>query len=420
MTVVLDATRQTTADAPVAGPAPAPVVASAARAAEKPSLIGLERPALASALVAAGVAERQARMRANQIWQWLYHYGVTDFAAMTNVGKDLRALLAERFTIARPEIVTEQISSDGTRKWLLRMPARGAGRPVEVETVYIPEVGRGTLCVSSQVGCTLTCSFCHTGTQTLVRNLTAEEIVAQVLVARDRLGDHPGGRTPDGAMVPTEGSRLVSNIVMMGMGEPLYNFDEVKTALLIASDGEGIALSRRRITLSTSGVVPMIARAGEEIGVSLAVSLHAANDATRDVLVPLNKKYPIAELLDACRRYPGLSNARRITFEYVMLKGVNDSPSDARALVRLLKGIPAKINLIPFNPWPGSGYECSDWETIEAFADIVNEAGYASPIRTPRGRDILAACGQLKSESQRMRARERLALEAMVAGSDED
>jgi 23S rRNA (adenine2503-C2)-methyltransferase len=419
MTVVLDATRQTTAAAE-ARPTPTPIVAAVARAAERPSLIGLERPALASALVAAGVAERQARMRANQIWQWLYHYGVTDFAAMTNVGKDLRALLQERFTIARPEIVEEQVSSDGTRKWLLRFPPRGAGRPVEVETVYIPEVGRGTLCVSSQVGCTLTCSFCHTGTQTLVRNLTAEEIVAQVLVARDRLGDHPGGRTPHGAMVPTEGSRLVSNIVMMGMGEPLYNFDEVKTALMIASDGEGIALSRRRITLSTSGVVPMIARAGAEIGVSLAVSLHAANDQTRDVLVPLNKKYPIAELLDACRRYPGLSNARRITFEYVMLKGVNDSPADARALVRLLKGIPAKINLIPFNPWPGSGYECSDWETIEAFADIVNEAGYASPIRTPRGRDILAACGQLKSESQRMRARERLALEAMVAGSDDD
>jgi 23S rRNA (adenine2503-C2)-methyltransferase len=420
MTVVLDATRQPTAAAPEALPVAAPIVAATARVAYKPSLIGLERPALAAALAGAGVPERQARMRANQIWQWLYHYGVTEFAAMTNVGKDLRALLQERFSIARPEIVAEQISSDGTRKWLLRFPPRGAGRPVEVETVYIPEVGRGTLCVSSQVGCTLTCSFCHTGTQTLVRNLTAEEIVAQVLVARDRLGDHPGGRTPDGAMVPTEGSRLVSNIVMMGMGEPLYNFDEVKTALLIASDGEGIALSRRRITLSTSGVVPMIERAGAEIGVSLAVSLHAANDATRDVLVPLNKKYPIAVLLDACRRYPGLSNARRITFEYVMLKGVNDAPADARALVRLLKGIPAKINLIPFNPWPGSGYECSDWETIEAFADIVNEAGYASPIRTPRGRDILAACGQLKSETQRMRARERLALEAMVAGSDED
>lgn len=411
MTVVLDATPPAAA---------APAAAATARAADKPSLIGLERPALASALAAAGVPERQARMRANQIWQWLYHYGVTEFSAMTNVGKDLRALLGERFSLARPEIVAEQISSDGTRKWLLRFPSRGAGRPVEVETVYIPEVGRGTLCVSSQVGCTLTCSFCHTGTQTLVRNLTAEEIVAQILVARDRLGDHPGGRTPDGAMVPTEGSRLVSNIVMMGMGEPLYNFDEVKTALLIASDGEGIALSRRRITLSTSGVVPMIARTGAEIGVMLAVSLHASNDATRDVLVPLNKKYPIAELLDACRRYPGLSNARRITFEYVMLKGVNDSPADARALVRLLRGIPAKINLIPFNPWPGTAYECSDWETIEAFADIVNEAGYASPIRTPRGRDILAACGQLKSETQRMRARERLALEAMVAGSDDD
>jgi 23S rRNA (adenine2503-C2)-methyltransferase len=421
MTVVLDATRQTgrarAADA-AAGLPEARTTADAA-ATPKPSLIGLERPALAAALAAAGVPERQARMRANQIWQWIYHYGVTDFSAMTNIAKDARAALAEHFTLARPEIVEEQISADGTRKWLLRFPPRGAGRPVEVETVYIPEVGRGTLCVSSQVGCTLTCSFCHTGTQTLVRNLTAEEIVAQILIARDRLGDHPGGRTPDGAVVPTEGSRLVSNIVMMGMGEPLYNFDNVKTALAIASDGEGVALSRRRITLSTSGVVPMIARAGAEIGAALAVSLHAANDATRDVLVPLNKKYPIAELLDACRRYPGLSNARRITFEYVMLKGVNDTPADARALVRLLKGIPAKINLIPFNPWPGSGYECSEWETIEAFADIVNEAGYASPIRTPRGRDILAACGQLKSESQRMRARERLALEAMVAGTDD-
>ncbi len=421
MTVVLDATRQTdtvrAADA-TARLTEARTTADAA-ATGKPSLIGLERPALAAALVESGVPERQGRMRANQIWQWIYHYGVTDFAAMTNIAKDTRAHLAESFTLARPEIVEEQISADGTRKWLLRLPPRGAGRPVEVETVYIPEVGRGTLCVSSQVGCTLTCSFCHTGTQTLVRNLTAEEIVAQILVARDRLGDHPGGRTPDGAMVPTEGSRLVSNIVMMGMGEPLYNFDNVKTALAIASDGEGVALSRRRITLSTSGVVPMIERAGAEIGAALAVSLHAANDATRDVLVPLNKKYPIATLLDACRRYPGLSNARRITFEYVMLKGVNDSPADARALVRLLKGIPAKINLIPFNPWPGSGYECSEWETIEAFADIVNEAGYASPIRTPRGRDILAACGQLKSESQRMRARERLALEAMVAGTDD-
>jgi len=420
MTVVLDATRQTEAPRAAAAPASPSAAAGASTAgADRPSLIGLERPALAEALKAAGVPERQARMRASQIWQWIYHYGVTDFSAMTNIAKDSRAMLQERFTLARPELVAEQISSDGTRKWLLRFPPRGAGRPVEVETVYIPEVGRGTLCVSSQVGCTLTCSFCHTGTQTLVRNLTAEEIVAQILVARDRLGDHPGGRTPDGTMVPTEGGRLVSNIVMMGMGEPLYNFDHVKTALLIASDGEGIGLSRRRITLSTSGVVPMIARTGEEIGVMLAVSLHAANDATRDVLVPLNKKYPIATLLDACRAYPGLSNARRITFEYVMLKGVNDSPADARALVRLLRGIPAKINLIPFNPWPGSAYECSDWETIEKFADIVNEAGYASPIRTPRGRDILAACGQLKSETQRMRARERLALEAMVAGTDD-
>lgn len=295
---------------------------------------------------------------------------------------------------------------------------RGAGKPVEVETVYIPEEGRGTLCVSSQVGCTLTCSFCHTGTQTLVRNLTAEEIVAQILVARDRLGDHPGGAAPDGAMVPTEG-RAVSNIVMMGMGEPLYNFDNVKAALTVVADGEGVALSRRRITLSTSGVVPMIARTGAEIGVMLAISLHAVRDELRDELVPLNRKYPIAELLQACRDYPGLSNARRITFEYVMLKGINDSPADAKELVRLLRGIPAKINLIPFNPWPGSPYECSEWETIEAFAEIVNRAGYASPIRTPRGRDILAACGQLKSETQRMRARERMALAAMAAGTGE-
>ena len=348
------------------------------------SLIGLGREELAAALVAAGVPAGQGRMRASQLWHWIYHRGVTDFAAMTNVAKDLRRRLAEHFTLARPEIVAEQVSQDGTRKWLMRFPERGAGRPVEVETVYIPEPGRGTLCVSSQVGCTLTCSFCHTGTQKLVRNLTSEEIVAQILVARDRLGDHPGGAVPTDGSVPSEG-RLVSNVVMMGMGEPLYNFDNVKTALLIAADGEGIALSRRRITLSTSGVVPEIARAGEEIGVMLAVSLHATNDALRDELVPLNRKYPIAELMAACRSYPGLSNARRITFEYVMLKGVNDSPADARALVRLLSGIPSKINLIPFNPWPGSRYECSDWETIEAFAEIVNRAGYASPIRTAAG-----------------------------------
>ena len=301
--------------------------------------------------------------------------------------------------LGRPEIVTEQVSEDGTRKWLLRFPPRGAGRPVEVETVYIPEEGRGTLCLSSQVGCTLSCSFCHTGTQKLVRNLTAEEIVGQILLARDRLGDHPGDTPTAGAAVPGTG-RLVSNIVMMGMGEPLYNFDNVKDALLIAGDGEGIGLSRRRITLSTSGVVPMIPRAGDEIGVMLAISLHAVRDDLRDELVPLNRKYPIAELLAACRAYPGLSNARRITFEYVMLKGVNDTPADARELVRLLAGIPAKINLIPFNPWPGTDYACSDWDSIERFADIVNRAGYASPIRTPRGRDILAACGQLKSETR--------------------
>jgi 23S rRNA (adenine2503-C2)-methyltransferase len=315
--------------------------------------------------------------------------------------------------VARPEIVEEQISNDGTRKWLMRFPPRGAGRPVEVETVYIPEEGRGTLCISSQVGCTLTCTFCHTGTQKLVRNLTAEEILSQLLVARDRLGDFPHKDTPQGAIVPAEG-RKVTNIVMMGMGEPLYNFDNVKQALLIASDGDGLALSRRRITLSTSGVVPGIVRTGDEIGVMLAISLHAVRDELRDELVPINKKYPLKELLDACRTYPGLSNARRITFEYVMLKGVNDSLSDAKELVRLLKGIPAKINLIPFNPWPGSAYECSDWETIETFADFVNANGYASPIRTPRGRDILAACGQLKSESERMRKKDRDEMESMA------
>jgi 23S rRNA (adenine2503-C2)-methyltransferase len=391
--------------------------AGAERRPEKPSLVGLTREELAAALVEAGVAERQAKMRAAQLWHWLYLRGATDFSVMTNISKDLRARLDAAFAIGRPEIVSEQISNDGTRKWLFRFPSRGAGRPVEIETVYIPEEGRGTLCLSSQVGCTLSCSFCHTGTQKLVRNLTAGEIVGQILAARDRLGDHAGSTPIDGA-VPTTG-RLVSNIVMMGMGEPLYNFDEVKKALLIASDNEGIGLSRRRITLSTSGVVPMIPRAGEEIGVMLAISLHAVRDELRDVLVPINKKYPIAELLDACRAYPGLSNARRITFEYVMLKGVNDSAADARELVRLLSGIPAKINLIPFNPWPGSAYECSDWEQIERFADIVNRAGYASPIRTPRGRDILAACGQLKSESERLRIRERLALEAMIPSAAE-
>jgi 23S rRNA (adenine2503-C2)-methyltransferase len=370
------------------------------------SLIGLSRPALGDALREAGVPEKQLRMRAGQIWHWLYFRGVTDFSAMTNMAKGLREDLASRFTLARPEVVAEQISIDGTRKWLLRFPPRGAGRPVEVETVYIPEEGRGTLCVSSQVGCTLTCTFCHTGTQKLVRNLTSEEIVGQILVARERLGDFPDAAVPPGAIVPAEG-RLVSNVVMMGMGEPLYNFDNVREALAIASDGEGIGLSKRRITLSTSGVVPMIPRAGAEMGVMLAISLHAVRDELRDDLVPINRKWPLAELLGACRAYPGLSNARRITFEYVMLKGINDSLAEARELVRLLRGIPAKINLIPFNPWPGSPFECSDWERIEAFADVVNRAGYASPIRTPRGRDIFAACGQLKSASERMRKAER-------------
>ena len=317
--------------------------------------------------------------------------------------------------MARPEVVAEQVSSDGTRKWLLRLPSSHQGeRPHEVECVYIPETDRGTLCVSSQVGCTLTCSFCHTGTQRLVRNLTAGEIVGQVMVARDRLGDFLGATRAQGAGLPTEGDRVISNIVVMGMGEPLYNFEAVRDALLVAADGEGLSVSKRRITLSTSGVVPNIVRAGSEIGTMLAVSLHAVRDDLRNELVPLNRKYPIAELLDACRAYPGLSNARRITFEYVMLKGVNDLLAEAKALVRLLKGIPAKINLIPFNPWPGTKYECSDWEQIEKFSQVVFDAGYASPVRTPRGRDILAACGQLKSATEKLSARERLALRAMA------
>jgi 23S rRNA (adenine2503-C2)-methyltransferase len=393
--------------------APAPSTRSVTDDARTP-LVGLDRDGLAQVLREAGVAEKQIRMRVAQLWHWLYLRGATDIDAMANISRDLRARLAEVASISEPEIVDEQISVDGTRKWLFRFPPRGAGRPVEVETVYIPEEGRGTLCVSSQVGCTLSCSFCHTGTQRLVRNLTSGEILQQILAARARLGDLPGKAPTDDAIVPSEG-RLVSNIVMMGMGEPLYNFDAVKQALLIASDGDGVGLSRRRITLSTSGVVPMIPRAGEEIGVMLAISLHAVRDEVRDELVPLNKRYPIAELLEACRQYPSLSNARRITFEYVMLKGVNDSPSDARELVRLLKGIPAKINLIPFNPWPGSVYECSDWETIETFADVVNHAGYASPIRTPRGRDISAACGQLKSASEKERASVRHAAAVAAA-----
>jgi len=381
---------------------------------DKPSLIGLSRPQLAEALAAAGVPEKARKMRVQQLWNWLYVRGARSFAEMTSVSKDLRAALDARFTLARPEVVAEQVSVDGTRKWLLRLPGENPGeRPHEVECVYIPDTDRATLCVSSQVGCTLNCSFCHTGTQRLVRNLTAGEIVGQVMVARDRLGDWPDGVRPTDGIVPS-GERLVTNIVMMGMGEPLYNFDNVRDALLIVSDGEGIGISKRRITLSTSGVVPMIERAGAEIGVLLAVSLHAVRDDLRDVLVPINRKYDIAQLLDACRNYPGASNARRITFEYVMLKGVNDSIDDAKALVRLLKGIPAKINLIPFNPWPGSTYECSDWEQIEKFSEVVFNAGYASPVRTPRGRDILAACGQLKSATEKLSARERLALRAMA------
>ncbi len=370
------------------------------------SLVGMTREALAEALALAGVPERQRKMRMRQIWHWMYHRGVTSFAAMTDVSKELREALAEVFVISRPEVVVEQTSSDGTRKWLLRLAPDERGAAHEVEMVYIPEEDRGTLCISSQVGCTLTCTFCHTGTQRLVRNLTAEEIVGQVLLARDKLAEWPHqlAVNPD----PPEAGRYLTNIVFMGMGEPLYNFDHVKAAAHIIADNEGIALSKRRITLSTSGVVPEIIRAGAEIGTSLAISLHATTDEVRNRLVPLNKKYPIAELLAAVRAYPGASNARRITFEYVMLKGVNDTPADARRLVKLLARIPAKVNLIPFNPWPGAPYECSDWETIEAFAEILNKAGYASPVRTPRGRDIMAACGQLKSESQKLKAKERV------------
>jgi 23S rRNA (adenine2503-C2)-methyltransferase len=381
----------------------------------KPSLVGLSRAALAQALGEIGVPERERRMRAQQLWHWLYVRGAQSFDVMTSVSKELRARLDEHFTLARPEVVAEQISVDGTRKWLLRLPGETPGeRPHEVECVYIPDTDRGTLCLSSQVGCTLTCSFCHTGTQRLVRNLTPGEIVGQIMVARDRLGEWLSVRAPGEAAAAADNPRLVSNIVMMGMGEPLYNLEAVRDALLVASDNEGLAISRRRITVSTSGVVPNIVRAGEEIGVMLAVSLHAVRDDLRDELVPLNRKYPIKDLLDACRNYPGLSNARRITFEYVMLRGVNDSLADAKALVRLLKGIPAKINLIPFNPWPGTRYECSDWEQIEKFSEVVFNAGYASPVRTPRGRDILAACGQLKSATEKLSARERLALRAMA------
>ena len=371
------------------------------------SLVGLTREALADVLERAGVAERQRKMRMRQIWHWIYHRGVTSFAAMTDVSKELREKLDEHFAITRPEVVVEQTSADGTRKWLLRLPADERGARHEGEMGYIPEEDRGTLCISSQVGCTLTCAFCHTGTQKLVRNLTAEEIVGQVVLARDKLEEWPHQLAVNPH--PPETGRYLTNIVFMGMGEPLYNFEHVKAAAAIIADNEGIALSKRRITLSTSGVVPEMVRAGAEIGTALAISLHATTDEVRDRLVPLNKKYPLAEVLAAARAYPGASNARRITFEYVMLKGVNDTPADARRLVKLLARIPAKVNLIPFNPWPGAPYECSDWETIEAFAEILNKAGYASPVRTPRGRDIMAACGQLKSESQKVKAKDRAA-----------
>lgn len=360
----------------------------------KTNIVGLTRDKLREALIAMGTPEKQAKMRVNQIWQWVYQWGVRDFHAMTNLAKTYRAQLDEHFEIALPEIVSKQVSADGTRKYLVRI----AGGH-EVEVVYIPETDRGTLCISSQVGCTLTCSFCHTGTQKLVRNLTAGEIIGQVMLARDDLDEwpQPGVGTGDA------GPRLLSNIVLMGMGEPLYNFDNVRDAMKIAMDGEGIALSRRRITLSTSGVVPEIAKTAEEIGCLLAVSFHATTDEVRDKLVPINKRWNIETLLDALREYPKKSNSERITFEYVMLKDVNDTDEDARRLVKLISGIPAKINLIPFNEWPGAPYQRSDWSRIESFADIIYKAGYASPIRTPRGEDIMAACGQLKSATERAR-----------------
>lgn len=371
------------------------------------TLIGLDRAQLAAVFAGLGVPERARNMRVAQAWNWLYARGADDFDRITVLSKDLRVALAEGYSLARPEIVTEQVSADGTRKWLLRLAGDrpGAQGPL-VETVYIPEETRGTLCISSQVGCTLNCSFCHTGTQPLVRNLAPSEIVGQIMVARDRLGEWPDAEADDPTGLP-DAQRKITNIVLMGMGEPLYNFDNVRDAMAIAAASDGLGYSKRRITLSTSGVVPEIPRWGQEANTMLAISLHAVRDELRDELVPINRKWPIAELLDACRQYPSLSNAKRITFEYVMLKGVNDTISDARELVRLVAGIPAKINLIPFNPWPGAPYECSQWEQIEKFAEIVNRAGYASPVRSPRGRDIMAACGQLKSASVKERASAR-------------
>ena len=360
-------------------------------------LVGLGRKDIAEHLTEFGIDPKKVRMRTKQIFHWIYNYGVTDWSQMTNIAKGLRAELEAAFSLARPEIIERQISVDGTRKYLIRM-APG----IEVESVFIPDVSKtGALCVSSQVGCTLTCKFCHTGTQKLVRNLTAQEIVLQVIAARDDLGEWP----------TTQENRKLTNIVFMGMGEPLYNTEQVGDSLDIICDPEGLGIGRRRITVSTSGVVPEIGPMGARTSAMLAISLHAANDELREEIMPINRNYPLKDLMQACRDYPGLSNSRRITFEYVMLKDVNDQPWHAKQLIKLLKGIPAKVNLIPFNPWPGSQYECSDWDTIETFADIVNRAGYASPIRTPRGRDILAACGQLKSESEKMRASERRKVE---------
>jgi 23S rRNA (adenine2503-C2)-methyltransferase len=383
---------------PIAGaidPVPVPRAVSA-RADGRHELVGLARPEIAGLFVDAGLDPKQAKLRAKQVWHWIYNRGVSDFSAMSDIAKAQRPWFEQHFVISRPEVVEAQVSSDGTRKWLLKTHDGH-----EFEMVFIPDADRGTLCVSSQVGCTLNCRFCHTGTMALVRNLEPAEIVGQVMLARDALGEWPS--KPEG--------RMLTNIVMMGMGEPLYNFDNVRDALRIVMDGDGLGLSRRRITLSTSGVVPMMGRAGEEIGVNLAVSLHAVTKEVRDEIVPLNRKYGIEQLLEACAAYPGANNARRITFEYVMLKGKNDSDADARELVRLIRRyrLPAKVNLIPFNPWPGAPYECSDWAQIEKFAEIVNRAGYASPVRTPRGRDIMAACGQLKSDSVKKRASERMA-----------
>jgi len=386
-------------------------------------LIGLPRLRIRELFEEAGLDAKQSKLRAKQVFHWLYHRGVTDFEAMTDIAKTMRPWLAERFVIGRPEVVEAQHSIDGTRKWLLRT-ADGH----DFETVFIPDEARGTLCVSSQVGCTLNCTFCHTGTMKLVRNLTPGEIVGQVMLARDALGEWPKGSMAsdvededDEAGHYTADGRLLTNIVMMGMGEPLYNFDHVRDALTLVMDGDGLALSKRRITLSTSGVIPMMERCGEEIGVNLAVSLHGVRKDVRDELVPLNKKYGIEDLLQACADYPGASNARRITFEYVMIKAKNDSDEDARELVRLLKAynLPAKVNLIPFNPWPGAGYECSTPERIRAFSDIVFEGGISAPVRTPRGRDIDAACGQLKTSAEKKsRAqRDREAAEAAAASA---